>query len=155
LNRQTRSSNAPRHDVQCNQIACRRSSVQGHLRSWLAMSGIGANVPPRLFTRMSAFWMRLWPAHRLTCGANLPFPLDASQITLKPNLLSHFVHKHPQFGLRRDPESSKSFQEPQPNKINHLDVPRSARMATMLRLCRVKRPAMPFRPLPRPPDRWC
>ena len=35
------------------------------------------------------------------------------QIILKPNLVSQFVHKHPQFGLRRDPESSKSFQEPQ------------------------------------------
>ncbi len=35
-------------------------------------------------------------------------------IILKPNLLSHFVHKRPQLGLRRDPKSSKSFQEPQP-----------------------------------------
>ena len=40
--------------------------------------------------------------------------VDASRPTLDPNLVPHFVHEHPQFGLRRDPESSKSFQEPQP-----------------------------------------
>lgn len=38
---------------------------------------------------------------------------------LNPNLMSHFVHKHPQFGLSRDPKSSKSFQEPQGNWRPH------------------------------------
>lgn len=35
----------------------------------------------------------------------------------KPTLLFRGIHKHPQFALRRDPESSKSFQEPQPDFI--------------------------------------
>ena len=43
--------------------------------------------------------------------AHLP-EVDALKTIQKPNLASHFVHQHPQFGLRRDPESSKSFQEP-------------------------------------------
>uniref|UniRef100_UPI001AEE8C64 hypothetical protein n=1 Tax=Mesorhizobium silamurunense TaxID=499528 RepID=UPI001AEE8C64 len=46
--------------------------------------------------------------------------VDALKTIQKPNLVSQFVHQQPQFGLRRDPESSKSFQEPQPSKINHL-----------------------------------
>ncbi|UCI23956.1 hypothetical protein [Mesorhizobium sp. B2-8-5] len=41
--------------------------------------------------------------------------VDASQTIQKPNLVSRFVHKRAQLGLRRDPESSKSFQEPQAN----------------------------------------
>lgn len=41
--------------------------------------------------------------------------VDAFKAIQKPNLVSHFVHKQPQLGLRRDPESSKSFQEPQAN----------------------------------------
>ncbi|RUY34543.1 hypothetical protein EN981_27570 [Mesorhizobium sp. M7A.F.Ca.CA.001.13.2.1] len=36
----------------------------------------------------------------------------------KPNQ-SYFVHEHPQFGLPRDPESSKSLQEPQGNWRRH------------------------------------
>ncbi|WP_210243179.1 hypothetical protein, partial [Mesorhizobium sp. B2-8-3] len=40
--------------------------------------------------------------------------VDASKAVQKPNLVPRFIHKHPQFGLRSDPESSKSFQEPQP-----------------------------------------
>ncbi len=39
--------------------------------------------------------------------------VDASRPTLDPNLVPHFVQEHSQFGLMRDPESSKSFQEPQ------------------------------------------
>jgi len=46
--------------------------------------------------------------------------VDAFKATQKPNLVSHFVHKQPQFGLTRDAESSKSFQEPQPNNFKHL-----------------------------------
>lgn len=34
---------------------------------------------------------------------------DAHQTVQIPNLVSYFVHKHPQSGLRRYPESSKSF----------------------------------------------
>src|SRR5215217_8176665 len=41
-----------------------------------------------------------------------------SRAMQKPNLVSYFVHEHPQFGLRSDPESSKSFQEPQPKFHN-------------------------------------
>ncbi|AEH89991.1 hypothetical protein Mesop_5580 [Mesorhizobium opportunistum WSM2075] len=40
--------------------------------------------------------------------------LDTVEIIQNPNLTSHFVHEHTQFWLRRDTESSKSFQEPQP-----------------------------------------
>lgn len=42
--------------------------------------------------------------------------VDTVEFIQKSNLVSHLVHEHPQFGLRRDPESSKSFQEPQPNQ---------------------------------------
>lgn len=57
-------------------------------------------------------------------------------IILKPNLVSQFVHKHPQFGLRRDPESSKSFQEPQANWTPHrttrgTDIAANARDGTV------------------------
>lgn len=39
--------------------------------------------------------------------------VDAFKAIQKPNLVSYFVHKQPQFSWRREAESSKSFQEPQ------------------------------------------
>jgi hypothetical protein len=61
--------------------------------------------PPTKNVARWQFVLTRYLAHVLEVDA-----INAIQI---PNLVSRFVHKQPQFGLRRDPESSKSFQEPQ------------------------------------------
>lgn len=61
-----------------------------------------------------------------------PFEAQSDRLLNCPNptLRFRFVHKPPQFGLRCDQESSKSFQEPQANWMPFRElVPSRARSA--------------------------